>query len=224
MTRVVLRADQVQKVFRDGPREIRPFAPVSLSVSLGESLAVVGPSGAGKSTLLQVLGGVDSPSLGHVEILGQSTSNMSDAARTRLRNLHVGFVYQFHHLLAEFSALENVAMPLRIRRAPTSEAQERAREILCRVGLEQRLDHSPARLSGGERQRVAIARALVTQPSVVLADEPTGNLDRDTAHAVFECLIERVCAQEAALILVTHDAQLAERCDRVLDLRSASRL
>jgi lipoprotein-releasing system ATP-binding protein len=183
-------------------------------VGAGESLAVVGPSGVGKSTLLHLLGGLDRPTSGQVLIDGQDIFSMSDADRTRMRNRSVGFVYQFHHLLAECSALENVAMPLRIRRMGSAEAARRSAEMLAAVGLGHRLDHIPGKLSGGERQRVAIARALVTQPRIVLADEPTGNLDQDTAREVFDLFLAQTKTMQAALVVVTHDLGLADRCSR----------
>ncbi|MEY3670151.1 MAG: lipoprotein-releasing transporter ATP-binding protein LolD [Pseudomonadota bacterium] len=215
---VVLQAIDLGRRFLDGPREICPFAHLNLSVQAGESLAVVGPSGVGKSTLLHLLGGLDRPSEGQVRINGQDVFKMSDADRTRMRNQSVGFVYQFHHLLAECSALENVAMPLRIRRLSASEAAGRAAEMLKAVGLAHRADHVPAKLSGGERQRVAIARALVTQPQIVLADEPTGNLDQDTAREVFDLFLRQTQTMQAALVVVTHDLALADRCSRRLTL------
>ncbi len=216
--RLVLQAIDLGRRFRDGPREICPFAHLNLSVRAGESLAVVGPSGVGKSTLLHLLGGLDRPSEGQVRINDQDVFQMSDADRTRMRNQSVGFVYQFHHLLAECSALENVAMPLRIRRMEAAEAMRRAADMLRAAGLGHRLDHVPGKLSGGERQRVAIARALVTQPQIVLADEPTGNLDQDTAREVFDLFLRQTQTMQAALVVVTHDLALADRCSRRLTL------
>lgn len=215
---LVLEAVGLTRVYLDAGREICPIRGLDLRVHAGESLAVVGPSGSGKTTLLQLLGGLDTPTAGELRIGGESLAGLSDRQRTDLRNRQLGFVYQFHHLLPEFSALDNVAMPLRIRRMPTAEAHRRAGVLLERVGLGHRLEHRPGQLSGGERQRVAIARALVTEPQLVLADEPTGNLDRETASLVFGMLLERVRQAEAALVIVTHDPHLAERCDRVLDL------
>ncbi|WVN42787.1 ATP-binding cassette domain-containing protein [beta proteobacterium MWH-UniP1] len=205
-------------VYGDGPGQVVALNGVDLSLRKGETIAVVGASGAGKSTLLHILGGLDRPTDGDVVFAGQSLYALTDAQRTTLRNASLGFVYQFHHLLPEFTAEENVAMPLFIRREAPELAREKARAMLTRVGLAERLTHTPAMLSGGERQRVAIARALVTQPSCVLADEPTGNLDRATAAKVFEVLIERVRGEQSGLIVVTHDPELAARCDRTLSL------
>lgn len=210
----VLRAVGLTRRYSDGPREVVPFEDLSLELVAGQSLAVIGPSGVGKSTLLHLLGGLDKPTSGQVFIEGQSIYELTDAQRTLLRNKKLGFVYQFHHLLEECSALENVAMPLLIRREPRLEAMRQASDWLGRVGLESRLDHPPSRLSGGERQRVAIARALVNAPSLVLADEPTGNLDRDTAERVFELLVDRCREAKAGLVIVTHDLHFANRCDQ----------
>lgn len=218
MSEILLRAEGLRKVYGDGSGEVVALDRVDLSLQVGETLAVVGASGAGKSTLLHLLGGLDQPSQGQVWVQGQLIDQMSDEARTRLRNLLFGFVYQFHHLLPEFTAEENVAMPLLIRRMAPAQALSQARAMLEKVGLSARLSHTPAMLSGGERQRVAIARALVTEPRCVLADEPTGNLDRGTATRVFDLLIERVRSLECGLIVVTHDPDLASRCDRVLSL------
>jgi lipoprotein-releasing system ATP-binding protein len=214
----VLQAIGLARRFRDGPREVCPFSGLDLSLWPGESLAVVGPSGVGKSTLLHLLGGLDRPSEGQVRINGRDVFGMSDRARTELRNQAVGFVYQFHHLLPECTALENVAMPLRIRRVAQSRAMAAAAVMLEKVGLGHRLDHIPAKLSGGERQRVAIARALVTQPKIVLADEPTGNLDHQTAQQVFSLLLQQTLTLGAALVVVTHDLTLAAQCTRRLNL------
>lgn len=210
----VLRAVGLTRRYSDGPREVVPFEDLSLELMAGQSLAVIGPSGVGKSTLLHLLGGLDKPTSGQVFIEGQSIYELTDAQRTLLRNKKLGFVYQFHHLLEECSALENVAMPLLIRREPRLKAMRQASDWLGRVGLESRLDHPPSRLSGGERQRVAIARALVNAPSLVLADEPTGNLDRETAERVFELLVDRCREAQAGLVIVTHDLHFANRCDQ----------
>ena len=214
----LLRAVSLRKVFGDGLGEVVAVDDISMDLRLGETVAIVGASGAGKSTLLQLLGGLDRPTSGLVEIEGRSLYDLADAERTRLRNKALGFVYQFHHLLAEFTAIENVAMPLWIRRQSREESLQVAARMLDRVGLGDRLVHTPAMLSGGERQRVAIARALVTEPRCVLADEPTGNLDRATAARVFDVLIERVRDAHCGLLVVTHDPDLAARCDRIVSL------
>jgi len=219
---LVIRAQGLTKTFDDGRLRLQVFSGIDFALHRGECVSVIGASGVGKSTFLHLLGGLDAPTSGEVWVTGQQMSALSVAARGYLRNTALGFVYQFHHLLPEFSALENVAMPLLIRRTPRKEAFKAASDLLGRVGLSARLEHKPGELSGGERQRAALARALVTRPACVLADEPTGNLDTRTAAQAFELMLELNRELGTSLVVVTHDLRLAARMDRVWQLEAGA--
>ncbi|CUB00343.1 ABC-type lipoprotein export system, ATPase component [Thiomonas bhubaneswarensis] len=218
MTQPILLAEQVLKRYTEGPQPVDVLKDVNLRLDSGQTLAIIGASGSGKSTLMHLLGGLDRADGGRVQVCGRDWAQMNPKAQGEWRNAHVGFVYQFHHLLMEFSALDNVAMPLRIRRTRAEAAHAVATQMLKRMGLGDRLQHRPGELSGGERQRVAIARALVTQPQLVLADEPTGNLDSEAAAVALDMLLDVATAQGDAIIIVTHDASVAARCQRQLRL------
>ena len=215
---LVIQAEALAKTYAEGKMHTPVFDGLELAVHAGETVAIVGASGAGKSTLLHLLGGLDTPTSGEVYVTGQKMSALSDGARGQLRNRALGFIYQFHHLLPEFTALENVMMPVLLGGADVAAATQRAKALLGQVGLGHRIEHKPSELSGGERQRAAVARALVNQPACVLGDEPTGNLDEKTAATVFELMLELNRAHKTSLVLVTHDRRLARRLDRVLEL------
>ena len=218
MSNTVIACQTISKRFTEGRLDVEVLRGIDFTVNVGEKVAILGSSGSGKSTLLHIMGGLDLPSEGHVEVLGKRMDQLSDTERGLLRNAAMGFIYQFHHLLPEFTALENVAMPLLIRGVKVAEASAQASDMLTKVGLGERLDHKPAQLSGGERQRAAIARALVTHPKAVLADEPTGNLDQQTAENVFNLMQTLNAQMQTAFVIVTHDLQLAHKMDKIYRL------
>ncbi len=222
MSNPILKGHQISKSYNDGASKVHVLKGIDLSIEKGDRVAIIGPSGSGKSTLLHLLGGLDKPTSGDVSINAVSWQKISEKQRCQLRNQHLGFVYQFHHLLPEFTALENVTIPLLLSGMEVKKAEQQASDMLEKVGLKPRLEHKPAQLSGGERQRVAIARALVHQPHCVLADEPTGNLDQTTAAKVFDLMLDLNRQMNTALVIVTHDLQIAQRMDRVLVLHEGS--
>ena len=218
----IIQCHQLGKTYRDGELHVTVFDKINFSVARGETVAIIGASGAGKSTLLQLMGGLDFPTTGYVTIANQKIADISERERCALRNQQLGFIYQFHHLLPEFTAIENVCMPMMIAGMPEKKCREKAEEIMTHVGLAKRLHHRVGELSGGERQRVAIARALVNQPACVLADEPTGNLDNKTAEVVFELMLQLNREHKTSFVIVTHNEPLARRCDRVLVLENGN--
>ena len=219
MNNMLLTANNIKKSFKEGPLNVGVLKGLEFSVNKNETIAIIGSSGSGKSTLLHLLGGLDVPDSGNILINNQNINKLNDAERGVLRNKYLGFIYQFHHLLPEFTAVENVALPLLIRRDSRVAAEKKAKELLCSVGLSERLQHKPGELSGGERQRTAIARALVTNPKCILADEPTGNLDEKSAHEVFELIISLNKNLGSSLIMVTHNLELSKQADRVFELK-----